>query len=624
MHALQLPDTESPLAAAAALTHADREERIRDEAIGQMYGSLPSILANLVVMPLVVGVVMWGAVDRGMLIAWLGMTLAITVARFGLARAYAKRQPQRGDGLRWAHYFTATSLVSGLSWGFAGIAFFTPGAVAAQVFLYVSIVGLAAGSIIATAYWLPSFFAFAVPAIVLSALRLLLEGKSAYVGLAVLMFMYLVILMRVALKQSQSVREVYRLKFENTELVEQLRQQMELAESARLSAEDARQSAEEANVAKSKFLAAASHDLRQPLHALGLFVAALENRVDSPDSRVLVEHINRSVAALEGLFNALLDISKLDAGIVQPRVVDLALAPLLAQLALEYQPQAAAKGLAWHCAHSDAVVRSDPTLLDTILRNLLSNAIRYTDQGQIVVTCEAVDGGNCIAITDTGIGIAPEHQREIFGEFVQLHNPERNRNDGLGLGLAIVDRLCRLIGHPIGLISTPGQGTTFTLTVAAGNRASLAPAFQPDMTLTDPALPSALVVVIDDEAAVREAMTALLEGWGYRVLATAAADETLAALTEPPVAIVADYRLRENQTGDDAIRRIHAAWGETIPAMIVTGDTAPERLRFATQSGFALRHKPVSPSRLRAFLRNAHRHHDVDPALESTTAASST
>jgi CheY-like chemotaxis protein len=204
-----------------------------------------------------------------------------------------------------------------------------------------------------------------------------------------------------------------------------------------------------------------------------------------------------------------------------------------------------------------------------------------------------------------------------------LHNPERDRNDGLGLGLAIVDRLSRLIGHPIGLLSTPGQGTSFTVTVAAGNRASLAPAFQPDTTFTEPALPSALVVVIDDEAAVREAMTVLLVGWGYRVLATAAADEALAALNEAPVAIVADYRLRENQTGDDAIRRIHAAWGDTIPAMIVTGDTAPERLRFATQSGFALRHKPVSPSRLRAFMRNAHRLHAANQAMEPTTATSS-
>jgi signal transduction histidine kinase/CheY-like chemotaxis protein len=586
-----------------------------------MYGSLPSILPNLLVMPLVLATVMWGSIEHGLLLGWVGMTLAVIGARYGLARGYAKRPPQVGDGLRWARYFTITSLVSGLLWGFAGFTFFTPGAVTAQVFLYVSIVGLAAGSIIATAYWLPAFFAFAVPAVALGALRLALDGDPAYGGLAVLMLMYLVILVRVALKQGHSVREVFQLKFANIELVEQLHQQMEIAESARSSAESARQHAEDANVTKSKFLAAASHDLRQPLHALGLFFAALSNRSASADTQVLVEHINRSVDALQDLLNALLDVSKLDAGIVQPRVVDMALAPLLTQLILEYQPQAAAKGLAWQCAHSDALVRSNPTLLDTILRNLLSNAIRYTAQGTITVRCSRNGDEVCIAITDTGIGIAPEHQQEVFGEFVQLHNAERDRNKGLGLGLAIVARLSKLLGHPLALSSSPGQGTTVILTMAAGNRDLLVPAFRADRSATDADATRGMVLVIDDESSVRAAMAALLGSRGYRVLAVASGDEAMATLSEPPLAIVADYRLGENQTGDDAIRRIHAAWGVAIPAMIVTGDTAPERLRLATQSGFALRHKPVSPSRLRAFLRNARREPGAASTTETTAAA---
>jgi signal transduction histidine kinase/CheY-like chemotaxis protein len=599
---------------------AETEARIRDEAIGQLYGTLPSILGNLVVMPLVLGVVMWESVGRGLLLAWIGVALAIIVARYGLAHAYAKRQSKIGDGLRWAHYFTATSLISGLAWGFAGIAFFTPGAVGAQVFLYVSIVGLAAGSIIATAYWLPAFFAFAVPAISLSALRLAYETDSAYLGLSVLLCMYLVILIRVARKEGQTVREVLRLKFENTELVEQLREQMDIAERARCSAENARQNAEDANVAKSKFLAAASHDLRQPLHALGLFVAALGNRIDSPDNRVLMGHINRSIAALEDLFNALLDISKLDAGIVQPQLRNVALAPLLARLALDYQPQAAAKGIGWQCHASAAVVYSDPNLLETILRNLLSNAIRYTDHGKIMVGCREGHNDFSIEIADTGIGIAPEHQREVFVEFVQLHNPERDRNEGLGLGLAIVDRLSRLLEHPLELISSPGEGTTFRLTMAAGNPALLGSPVQPGHRAPEQATASGLVVVIDDEKAVREAMTALLGSWEYRVLAVGSADEALEALTEQPAAIIADYRLREHQTGDEAIRRIHAAWDQAIPAMIVTGDTAPERLRLATQSGIALRHKPVSPSRLRAFLRNAQRKNAAAESVIMTSA----
>jgi signal transduction histidine kinase/CheY-like chemotaxis protein len=619
MEPTKLPYQAAPGIATLSTRSVNREELITDAAIGHMYRSLPNILANLFIMPLVLAIVMWEAVNQALLLGWVGLTLAIIVARYGLARAYARRQPQSGEGLRWAHYFTATSLISGIAWGFAGIVFFTPSSVATQVFLYVSIVGLAAGSTIATCYWLPAFFAFAVPSVCLGALRLALEGDSAYIGLSVLLFMYLVILMRVALKQAQSVREVLRLQFENTELVEQLREQMEIADRARLSAENARHNAEQANVAKSKFLAAASHDLRQPLHALGLFVAALGNRSDSRETRVLVEHINSSVAALEGLFNALLDVSKLDAGAVQPRVVDVALAPLLAQLSLEYQPQAAAKGLAWHCSDSNAVIRSDPALLDTILRNLLSNAIRYTHKGKIAVNCQAGQNDVRIDISDTGIGIPAERQREVFDEFVQLHNPERDRNKGLGLGLAIVDRLSRLLGHSIELISCPGRGTNFRLTLAAGNPALVMPAFQPESVSAEPILASDLVVVIDDETAVRIAMTELLETWGYQVLAVASADEAMGAINEQPVAVIADYRLRENQTGDDAVRRIHAAWGDAIPAMIVTGDTAPERLRVATLNGFALRHKPVSPARLRAFLRHAHRQRAAEERMKSTT-----
>jgi signal transduction histidine kinase/ActR/RegA family two-component response regulator len=372
----------------------------------------------------------------------------------------------------------------------------------------------------------------------------------------------------------------------------------------RLMLEAEKERAEQANLAKSRFLAAASHDLRQPLHALGLFTAALSERLRSDEAPLLVDNIKRSVGALEGLLNALLDISKLDAGSVVPQFRDFSLAFLLAQLSSEYEPQARSKGLAWKCPSSDLVVHTDPALLETILRNLISNALRYTQRGAVRVECSREGDTVCIAVIDTGIGIAAEHQQEIFAEFVQLHNPERDRGKGLGLGLAIVDRLVQLLDHRLELESTTVSGSTFRLLLPLGQAVPANPVL-PKAEPTDDATTLLTVLVIDDESEVREAMRTLLETWGYPVCAVGSLSEALASLQHAPGAIIADYRLREERTGAEAIRTLRQTFGEDIPALIVTGDTAPERIRQARESGFAFLHKPVPPAKLRAFLRSS-------------------
>jgi signal transduction histidine kinase len=216
-----------------------------------------------------------------------------------------------------------------------------------------------------------------------------------------------------------------------------------------------RDEAERANIAKSKFLAAASHDLRQPLHALRLFTSALDERIRYPDVRRIVSNINDSVRALEGLFSALLDVSRLDAGVLQPVLRHFRLQELTGRLMKDYAPEAEVKGLRLACVPTEAVVYSDPALLERILRNYVSNAIRYTDVGEVTMLCIEDDRNVRIEVRDTGIGIAPEQQRDIFNEFYQLHNPERDRTKGLGLGLAIVDRVARLLDHPIAVRPLP-------------------------------------------------------------------------------------------------------------------------------------------------------------------------
>lgn len=567
------------------LTDADsaisREQLIRAHAIGMLYQSLPLIMVNLTLMPAVVAVVMWDRVNHAVLLLWVLLTVLLLAARFVLAQAYRRAQPTPQLAPRWARYFTWSSFASGLLWGAAGMLFFVEDSIGHQVFLFTCIIGLTAGSIIATSYWLPSYYAYAVPAVSMVALRLAVEPSAEYRGLAV--------------NQKNSALDALRLRFENLDLVQQLREQKTMAENA--------------NIAKSRFLAAASHDLRQPLHALGLFVGALDERIDRLDAsaRSLVSSIKRSVTALEGLFNALLDISKLDAGVVRPKWADFSLARLFEHLSTEFGMQARAKGLNWECHGADLVVRSDPVLLETILRNLLSNAIRYTPQGKVSLRATAGDARVHIEVEDTGLGIAAEHRREIFREFHQLHNPERDRSKGLGLGLAIVERLTRLLDHGLSLDSQPGSGSRFRVSVPEGDRAAAA-SVEPAGQVVPAALAiaGAQVVVIDDEAEIREGMKVLLEAWGYRVNVAGSAQEAVSVLSNAavPDVIIADYRLRDEQTGVDAIRVLREHFRRPIPAFLVSGDTAPERLREVQASGFALLHKPVEPAKLRALLRN--------------------
>jgi signal transduction histidine kinase/CheY-like chemotaxis protein len=585
---------------------SDREEMIRDDAVAQMYRGLPAILVNLTLMPVVVGCVMWGSVRDIELIGWVVFTLGVVLLRYQLARIYVRRSARAGDGRRWADYFTITSVLSGLGWGYAGVEFFVPGAVAEQVFLYVSLVGLGAGSLIATSYWLPAYFGFVVPSLAAAIVQLALQDGPAYKGLAALLLMYFVILTRVALRQGRAVREVLRLRFENRDLVEELRRQKDMAEESRDVAEEAKTRAEQANIGKSKFLAAASHDLRQPLHALGLLIGALKYRLAGADTGAILESIDRSLVSLDSLLNAQLDVSKLDAGVVRPQLRDIALDALLAQLAEEYEPQARAKGLAWECSEQRFVVRTDPILLGTMLRNLIGNAIRYTDAGSVRVVCASRGDAVELEVVDSGIGIPAEHHQDVFGEFYQLHNPERDRTKGLGLGLAIVDRLSKLLALPLALRSAPGAGTSFCVTVPLGDADACVAAPASDADLAGAGEhDKGFVLVIDDERAICDAMALLIRGWGYEVLAIESAAEALRALARLPDAIIADYRLRDDKTGAEAVAAIRDAWGSRIPALIVTGDTAPERLRQAKESGFALLHKPVPPARLGAFLRNA-------------------
>ncbi|MEW6118756.1 MAG: ATP-binding protein [Pseudomonadota bacterium] len=360
--------------------------------------------------------------------------------------------------------------------------------------------------------------------------------------------------------------------------------------------------AERANSAKSRFFAAASHDLRQPLHALSLFVTTLKARNRQPETQPLIDNIEASTAAMELLFNALLDISRLDAGAIEAHPVHFPLQKMLDELDKQFSALASEKHLRLRFRPCDATLYSDPLLIERILVNLIANAIRYTDDGGVLVACRRRGRMLRISVFDTGRGIPEDQQESVFHEFVQLHNAARDRSKGLGLGLAIVSRLGRLLGHRIDLRSHPGQGSVFSIDVPLGDPAQV---LAPAPPLTPGQIPAdALVLLVDDESVILRGMAELFDNWNIDLVtahSAAEAEQWLASLDRVPDVIVSDYRLPDDD-GLDVVARLREKFGRAIPAILVTGDTAPETLQRITQVGLPLLHKPLRPAKLRALL----------------------
>ncbi|OYX32437.1 MAG: hybrid sensor histidine kinase/response regulator [Hydrogenophilales bacterium 32-62-9] len=361
--------------------------------------------------------------------------------------------------------------------------------------------------------------------------------------------------------------------------------------------------AERANQAKSRFFASASHDLRQPLHALSLFVAALKTRNLQPGIQGLIDNIEASTAAMELLLNSLLDISRLDAGTIETHPVHFSLGSLLDNLNKQFSPLAAEKNLRLRFHPIDATLYSDPLLIERILLNLIANAIRYTDKGGVLVACRRRGRMLRLSVIDSGHGIPPEQQESVFQEFVQLDNTARDRSKGLGLGLAIVSRLSRLLGHRVDLLSRPGRGSAFSIDVPCGDARlirSPLPLAAPGKLAAD-----ALVVLVDDESAILRGMAELFDNWHIDLVtahSVAEAEQGLVSLDRIPDVIVTDYRLPGDTDGIAVITRLRQQFGHDIPAVLVTGDTAPDTILRITQAGYPLLHKPLRPAKLRALL----------------------
>ncbi len=367
----------------------------------------------------------------------------------------------------------------------------------------------------------------------------------------------------------------------------------------------AKQEAERASLAKSKFLAAASHDLRQPLQSLFLFAAALHSQVQTERGRKGLDMLERNLEALKGLLDSLFDVSRLDAEVIRPSIEDVSLPPVLDQIGASFAPVAKVKGLDFKVdIPPNVVVRSDRHLLGRMVRNLVENAIKYTEQGSIRLECRIAGRHARIAVHDTGIGIAPDQQELVFVEFHQVANPERDRNKGLGLGLSIVQRLAKLLDHPVSIQSQPGQGSVFAVDVPLGEAHGVRPAEPFAAVARDGG--GRLAVLIDDEADVLLGLREIVRDWGYDTVTGTSAEQVLERLRadgRTPAVIVTDYRLGELQTGGDAVRLIREQVGAAVPGVILTGDTGPGLRAEAARQGLGIVIKPVAPRQLQETLK---------------------
>jgi two-component system, sensor histidine kinase len=570
-------------------------QRARADQIATLFTQWPVATGSMVLGATILITVMWGTVPPRLFAAWMCAIILNQAWRFWLVRRYRAAAPEPAHRAPWGRAWALGSMLAGALWGLAGVALFLPGDPGHQALLIVCLFGVILGGINLTAVYKPSFYGFVLPALVPLIVRVAMEGDQLHAFIAAVMMVVLAFTLGFGHNLNNVLTQSLAIRYENVDLIGELQAQTAAADHARATAEAA-------NRDKTQFLAAASHDLRQPLHALGLFASALAAKVREPELKSIAGNINGSVEALERLFSAMMDISKLDAGAVEPVRRSFPLAPLFQRVDAAFAAVATTKRLRLHVVSTRALVDSDPLLLERILFNLMSNAVRYTEDGGVVLGVRRRGPLLAIEVCDSGIGISATELEHIFDEFYQVDAAGRHGRQGMGtgLGLAIIRRLAALLHHEVEVESTPGRGSRFSILVpraAPDDAQSAAPA----VASFRPTFDGALIAVIDDEVTVVEGMRAWLAQSGAVVVGAGSGNEMLAALGDCgryPDLIVADYRLRGGALGTDAVALLRHELGLHIPAMLISGDSSAAAISAMRASSLHVLLKPVLPQEL--------------------------
>ena len=536
-----------------------------------------------------IGAITYDALGSTFLAVWLGSVLLVLALRYSVLGSLPAQQHRSiAARLRVA---TLLSAINGSVHAVPLVFFFSLPDLE-RTMVTVTLLGLGTGSVVTTAGYRPVFAAYLVPTlaplIVLWGINLPDGPQWQEISFAVLLMLFGAILLVVATDTFRQFRESFEIRLEQVALNRQLRGA--LADS------------EKANSAKTRFLAAASHDLRQPIHALNLFTGALSRRPLDDKTREIADHLKLAVEMFDVQLDALLDVSKLDAGVVEVTIEPVNLSELAGRAKKQFEALATTKGLALSVeCPTDIFGHTDETHLERIVGNLLSNAIKYTDSGYVALKIEPAATGYLIGVSDSGRGIPKHEQERIYEEFYQLENPSRDRSKGLGLGLAIAKRLVGLLDLELALESQLGEGTIFTLIVPRAE----APPSKTDCDHVSTTLTGLSILAVDDEAEVTMSLKFSLESQGCVVdTAPSTVAAVKAAEHRCPDILICDFRL----TGDDnGIRTVEAvrAVCPNLPAILITGDTAPDRLREAAAANLKLMHKPVSDNELALAISEA-------------------
>jgi two-component system, sensor histidine kinase len=590
---------------------AEKDKRLAKlaEVVRATYDfTLAAVFGYSIAMAVVCGL-FWNLAPPLLLGFWTGAFLSLCAVRWFFFKRFQKAQPQTfSDWRLWQLRVNALAITAACLWGIAGWFFYdyAQNAMLEQTGLILIIYTFFVVAIPVLAQQRALCVGYAMCACLPLVLRIGLKGDADHLKLAGELLLIVVATFSMANRYRHSLERAIDLKIQADELAAQLKVET-------LAAQTARAEAETATRAKTQFFAAASHDLRQPLHAMGLFAEALRQRVhQDPQVAQLVNSVNQSVDALEALFTELLQITNIDSGGVQLKERHFEASEIFRNLRLHFEPNAFEKGLTLRFRGENHQIWGDSVQVERVLRNLVANAIRYTNEGTVLVSCRRRADQVLLQVWDTGLGIRESEQQRIFDEFYQVPNTPRlsaDQRKGLGLGLSIVKRLADLMKAPLGVRSESGRGSVFTLTLPVGNALASAPPLPALVTkATNLTLAGRLVVLVEDEPAVLAGLEVLLRSWDAQVVAfdSVAASRAWAAHTDPaiikPDLLIVDYRLEEGSTGVDAIQLLRARFGANLPAIVVTGSAMPGPEVEAQAHNFHLLIKPVVPNKLRAMI----------------------
>ncbi len=518
----------------------------------------------------------------------------VTLVRAWLVWQY-HRAPASRSTLEWGRSQAITGGMSGVCWGVANTAMLAHLPTEYQLAILTVITVAASVNASEGFSYVPPSRAYILASIGPPALWLLTVGERLHTILGLMLLVFMPMTIWQARKRNRVFIEAQQLRFRNEILARELTLQRDAAEQAYLT--------------KARFLAAASHDLRQPMQALSIFHELLQQELQASDRGAgILANAQKAAEGMRTLLDALLDVSRLDANVITPNCRSFPVQTLLNQMESEFMPVAGQMKIRLRVMPCSALIVSDPVLLGQALRNLLSNALRYAPDGRVLLGCRRRGNQLVIAVYDTGIGIAPDQHAKIFGEFYQIGNKARDRNQGLGLGLAIVERVVRLLDHALAMRSEPGRGSCFSVAVPLATVADArteAQSSDADQIHVAGSLAGRRILMIDDEEAIRSGMCDLLQGWGCEVTTAGSCAEALeraAACPAPIDAVISDIGLPGQGNGIDAIAALRDRFGARLPALLITGDTSQAALQAARAANLIMLHKPIKPARLRAAL----------------------